>query len=106
MNKRFRGYEEIQNEYNESLIGTGEYIENSVNTEIDNNNIDSDDNYFSKDKPLVSLLGVCNIMFKNNLINFNEKCQLKKLIIGKDEKIFDKIGENEFFGFYFHFVQL
>lgn len=65
---------------------------------IDNNLNENDDNYFSKDKPLVSLLGVCNIMFKNNLINFNEKCQLKKLIIGKDKKIldiFDKCNEKE-----------
>ena len=48
--------EEIQNEYNESLIGTGEYIENSVNTEIDNNiinNIKKDNKkIISKDKSI------------------------------------------------------
>ena len=90
-----------KNENNELTPNTNNSSTNIVSFTsliIDNNNIDSDDNYFSKDKPLVSLLGVCNIMFKNNLINFNEKCQLKKLIIGKDEKIFDifeKCNEKE-----------
>ena len=48
--------EEKQNEYKESLIGTGEYIENSVNTEIDNNiinNIKKDNKkIISKDKSI------------------------------------------------------
>ena len=47
----------------------------------------------SKEKPLVSLLAICNEMFKKKIIDFQEKCQLKKLIIGKDNEIlniFDK----------------
>ena len=93
--------DENKNENNELtpiMINSSNNIVSFTSLIVDNNVNENDDNYFSKDKPLVSLLGVCNIMFKNNLINFNEKCQLKKLIIGKDEKLFDifeKCNEKE-----------
>ena len=53
----------------------------------------------SKDKPLVSLLAICSEMFKKNIISFEEKCQLKKLIIDKDKtifSIFEKSSEKEY----------
>ena len=93
--------DENKNENNELtpiMINSSNNIVSFTSLIVDNNVNENDDNYFSKDKPLVSLLGVCNIMFKNNLINFNEKKKLKKLIIGKDEKLFDifkKCNEKE-----------
>lgn len=64
----------------------------SFSTLINDNTTDLNSK-ISKEKPLVSLLAICNEMFKKKIIDFQEKCQLKKLIIGKDNEIlniFDK----------------
>ena len=58
-------------------------------TRLINKNNKNDIKIYKDKNPLVSLLGICSEMFKKNIINFEEKCQFKKLIIDKEQYIFD-----------------